>query len=286
MKLADKITYLRKENNMTQEELAHKVGVSRQSVSKWEAGGALPDLDKLLKISKLFGVSTDYLIDEEIDTFEKTNEKKTDIFTDDFVYQFIRRAEDRSVFMSVGTFLMILSAIGSISGSKIGWALGIIAFIAGLGMFIYSIINRDRVYSIDDGAYFNFANNITNFKPAFKRNVIIAVCFYLLAYIFYNRSFDLDWVQSTTICLLPVAIGTSIIIYSIIRRNAYNNILSYIDDASSIARGWTSTASSNYWMAVTAFYLVYSYFSGNWYISWIIWIIAPIGENILRSIFK
>ncbi len=97
MKLADKITYLRKENNMTQEELAHKVGVSRQSVSKWEAGGALPDLDKLLKISKLFGVSTDYLIDEEIDTFEKTNEKKTDIFTDDFVYQFIRRAEDRSV---------------------------------------------------------------------------------------------------------------------------------------------------------------------------------------------
>ena len=63
MILADKIIELRKKNGWSQEELAEKVGVSRQSVSKWEGALSVPDLDKILLMSQIFGVSTDYLLE-------------------------------------------------------------------------------------------------------------------------------------------------------------------------------------------------------------------------------
>lgn len=57
MLLAEKITELRKKQGWSQEELAQKLDISRQSVSKWESGGAMPDLDKIIKLSSIFGVS-------------------------------------------------------------------------------------------------------------------------------------------------------------------------------------------------------------------------------------
>lgn len=67
MILADKISYLRKKHGWSQEELAEQLGVSRQSVSKWELGAAIPDLERIIKMSSLFGVSTDYLLKDEIE---------------------------------------------------------------------------------------------------------------------------------------------------------------------------------------------------------------------------
>ncbi len=61
MILADKITELRKKAGWSQEELAAQLGVSRQSVSKWEGAQSVPDMEKILQLSNLFGVSTDYL---------------------------------------------------------------------------------------------------------------------------------------------------------------------------------------------------------------------------------
>ncbi len=62
MTIADKILKLRKESGLSQETFAEKLGVSRQSVSKWESGTALPDTDKIIAMSELFGVSTDYIL--------------------------------------------------------------------------------------------------------------------------------------------------------------------------------------------------------------------------------
>lgn len=67
MILADKIIEERKKNGWTQEDLAQKLGVSRQSVSKWESAGAIPDLKKIIQLAYLFGVSTDYLLKDEIE---------------------------------------------------------------------------------------------------------------------------------------------------------------------------------------------------------------------------
>ena len=66
MILADKIIEERKKNGWSQEELANKLGVSRQAVSKWESAGAIPDLKRILQMSELFGVTTDYLLKDRI----------------------------------------------------------------------------------------------------------------------------------------------------------------------------------------------------------------------------
>lgn len=65
MKLADKIILLRKQKGWSQEELAAQMDVSRQSVSKWESGASMPDIDKIILLSKIFGTTTDYLLKEE-----------------------------------------------------------------------------------------------------------------------------------------------------------------------------------------------------------------------------
>lgn len=65
MKLQDKIINLRKDNGWSQEELAEKLNVSRQAVSRWESGSAQPDAANLLQLSRLFSVTTDYLLNDE-----------------------------------------------------------------------------------------------------------------------------------------------------------------------------------------------------------------------------
>lgn len=67
MKFYEKIYNLRKKSGMSQESLGEKIGVSRQSVSKWETGESVPEIDKILLLSKIFSVSTDYLLNDEMD---------------------------------------------------------------------------------------------------------------------------------------------------------------------------------------------------------------------------
>lgn len=70
MIFADKLIRLRKKSGMSQEELAEKMNVSRQSVSKWEGAQSVPDLEKILQLSNLFGVTTDYLLKDDLDNEE------------------------------------------------------------------------------------------------------------------------------------------------------------------------------------------------------------------------
>lgn len=70
MILADKITEERKRNGWSQEELAEKLGVSRQAVSKWESAASVPDLQRVIQLAELFGVSTDYLLRDEMEQTE------------------------------------------------------------------------------------------------------------------------------------------------------------------------------------------------------------------------
>ena len=77
MDIGNRLNQLRKLSGMTQEQLAEKLSVSRQTVSRWETGGALPDLESIVKISRLFHVSLDDLLLGEPDTEEKSNEQIT-----------------------------------------------------------------------------------------------------------------------------------------------------------------------------------------------------------------
>lgn len=66
--LSDKILSLRKQNGLSQGELAEKLNVSQQAVSRWEVGSAQPDVSNVLQLSKLFGVTTDYLLNDDYES--------------------------------------------------------------------------------------------------------------------------------------------------------------------------------------------------------------------------
>lgn len=76
MKLDEKLVHLRKEKGLTQLELAEAVKVSRQAVSKWESGGGTPSTENLRGLSELYGVSVDYLLNEEEQKPENGNVPK------------------------------------------------------------------------------------------------------------------------------------------------------------------------------------------------------------------
>lgn len=81
MKLSEKIVRLRKINGWSQEDLAEKINVSRQAISRWEGGTAQPDATNILQLSKLFGVTTDYLLNDEYESdndLPKVREAKSD----------------------------------------------------------------------------------------------------------------------------------------------------------------------------------------------------------------
>ncbi len=75
MKFSEKLIKLRKSNGLSQEEFGNKINVSRQAVSKWESEQSSPEIDKIKEISKVFNVSTDYLLNDDIDEFQKTIKK-------------------------------------------------------------------------------------------------------------------------------------------------------------------------------------------------------------------
>lgn len=82
MLLSEKIMSLRKRNGWSQEELAQQLGVSRQSVSKWESMASIPDIQKIMAMSELFGVSTDYLLKDELEDLPTTAIKASNGITD------------------------------------------------------------------------------------------------------------------------------------------------------------------------------------------------------------
>ena len=86
MKLSDNLKSIRKEHNLSQEQLAEQLGVSRQAVSKWESGLSYPEMDKVLLICKLFNYNIDELMNENIKEVDETKQSKINInkYIDDF----------------------------------------------------------------------------------------------------------------------------------------------------------------------------------------------------------
>ena len=79
MILSEKIVMLRKKYGWSQEELAERLDISRQSVSKWESGASIPDLERIVGMSQLFGVTTDYLLKDEMEETEFADEMTPEI---------------------------------------------------------------------------------------------------------------------------------------------------------------------------------------------------------------
>lgn len=126
MKLSDKIIKLRKTAGMSQEDLAQKLNVSRQAISRWESGTAMPDANNILQLSKLFGVTTDYLLNDDYqsdDDLPKVKAVQNDDLGQIMIYlvtievmvllmQFMTTVLLQNVFFAFLSFLPFVAAIG------------------------------------------------------------------------------------------------------------------------------------------------------------------------------
>ncbi|MDO5061946.1 MAG: helix-turn-helix transcriptional regulator [Peptostreptococcaceae bacterium] len=121
MNIADRIRELRKSKGISQEELAEKLGVSRQAISKWESEQSIPDIDKILSLSDYFEVSTDYLL-KGIEPLTSTSKPMKKRFILSFVIAF-------ALLSGIFSFLanrfrrdeiLMISIAGGIIGAAIG----------------------------------------------------------------------------------------------------------------------------------------------------------------------
>ena len=159
MKLSDNIKFIRKENNLSQEQLAEQLGVSRQAVSKWESGQSYPEMDKVLLICKLYNYNIDELMNENVKEVSETNQSKNNInkYIEDFL-EFITKTVDMFSSMKfwakikciieqmicIGILIAIFAIIGVIGNSILRGIIG------GLPDNIYYIINNifESIYLI------------------------------------------------------------------------------------------------------------------------------------------
>ena len=114
MKLPDKIIKLRKATGISQEELAERLNVSRQAISRWENGSALPDAQNILQISKLFGVTADYLLNDDYESDSDIPAVKT--ATQETENLFLRKKQLHlisAIFSTVAWFCALIGAVNS-----------------------------------------------------------------------------------------------------------------------------------------------------------------------------
>ena len=117
MILADKIIEERKKNGWSQEELAEKLNVTRQSVSKWEGAQSVPDLQRVLEMSRLFGVSTDYLLKDELEPAARAEasddgaDTPLRVVSMEEAQAFLQLKKKNAATIALATFLCIFGAV-------------------------------------------------------------------------------------------------------------------------------------------------------------------------------
>lgn len=121
MNLPNKIILLRKKNGWSQEDLAEKLDVSRQAVSRWENGTALPDAQNILQISKLFDVTTDYLLNDDYESDSDIPAVQTATQeTENLFFQKKRLHLIAAICFTISVFCSLFGVVSSINEIQLG----------------------------------------------------------------------------------------------------------------------------------------------------------------------
>lgn len=310
MIFADKLIQLRKKSGWSQEELAEQMHVTRQSVSKWEGAQAVPDLEKMLRLSALFGVSTDYLLKDEIETEEAAPELEQSA---------LRRVtmEEASTFLSVkaatarpvalGVFLCILSPIcllllGAMceqpnSGMSEGFAAGV-GLVILLGMVVTSVAifvscgSKTARFEYLEREIFETEYGVTGmvkarkeqYKAAYDRGNLIGVCLCVLSpiFLFLGMAIFSGDILLLVFCLcLTLALAGVGVLFLVgvgIPWASFEKLLQegeYSQEEKS-RLPVTGAVSTVYWLAAVAVYLAWSFATDDWQHTWIVWPVAGV----------
>lgn len=307
MILADKIIMLRKKSGWSQEELAQQLNVTRQSVSKWEGAQSIPDLEKILQMSKLFGVSTDYLLKDELEetpVSETAEEPQLRRVTMEEASAFLAVKEKTAFPIAFATAMCILSPIcllllgglseyGSLpanTAAGIGLTVLLVLVAAAVSIFISSGAKTSK-YEFLETELIETEYGVTGmvrerqnaFRDKHTRFNILAtiLCIFAAIPIFAGVAISEDelfLVGMVCLTLVLAAIGAFLFILVGIPWASMEKLLQEGDytkarKASSRIRGTISTV---YWLLATAIYLLYSFRTDAWNQTWIVWPIAGI----------
>ena len=311
MILADKIVSLRKKAGWSQEELAEQLGVTRQSVSKWEGAQSVPDMDKVVQMSRLFGVTTDYLLKDEIEeqaaalVEESPLRRVTMGQAADYLAR--RRAAAPKVAFAVllcivsPVTLLLLAAMSEvqrfpISGNAAaGIGLCVMLVLLAVAVSIFLRADADvRDYRFLEEEPFETEYGVTGmvrqrqreYADTRTRYTTIGAVLYVLAAaplfaaVCIDGS-DLLYVGAVGVLLVLVGIGCLFLVSA----GVYSSAMERLLEEGDYARGQKKhrrvlgTMSTIYWLAATAVFLIYTYGpSGNGQpqYSWIIWAVAGV----------
>lgn len=311
MILAEKIINLRKKNGWSQEELAEKLGVTRQSISKYEGAQSIPDLDKILKLSEIFGVTTDYLIKDELEEEEYApsqmheNESESDRsvhkVTMEMANEYLQIIDWSAGKTAFATMLCILSPIvllmlGAMSempdyhisenaAAGIGICVLIVLIAIAVTIFIlcgmktkkYEFMEKEDIETV-----YGVSGMVKEKRDAYDSMYVtqlvigIACCICSVIPLFGTLAVsESDFYMVSAVCMLLalVAIGTYFIVRSAAKMNAMNQLLEEEDYTrqKKHENKKMSGPVTVYWLIATAIYLAWSFTTNDWDRTWIIW---------------
>ncbi len=323
MILADKIITLRKKNGWSQEELAEKVGVSRQAISKWESAQSVPDLDKILRMSEIFGVTTDFLLKDEMETEEYTGSTAEDsplrAVSMEEANAYLAYKKTASVKVALGVLLCILSPIclillGGFSdygmiNETVASAVGVCTLLAmiavAVGIFIstafagkkWEFIDESKAFELSYGVDGMVREKVAAFSPKHATLVVtgVVLCIFCAAPLIVASALNQELLSVIMTGVLLAICGAGVFCFVLggIRYDAYENLLKgdrRLRAKREQAKKKTLTAwgmfSEVYWLIVTATYFLWSFLSGDWHISWLTWVIGSAAFTMIKLIVK
>ena len=318
MILADKIIRLRKKNGWSQEELAEKMNVSRQAVSKWEGAQTIPDLDKILQLSALFGVTTDYLLKDEIEDEELTNDTSSDTTVKRISLEeantYIEQRKKASWRIALATFLCILSPItivvlsilselpDSIITETIAGSVGLTVLFAfilcAVPIYIYCGFKNQPYAFLDENIPFELEYGVKGlvtdkknaFRPTYIAYNIIATCLCIFSVVplvilsFTENEILLAIALAFLMVIAGIGVGMFIVVGT--QNVSMQKLLKEGDftEKEKKRTGVKEVVGFCYWGVLTAIFLLVSFLNNQWNLSWIIFAVGGVLFPVVMSI--
>ncbi|ATD01505.1 helix-turn-helix domain-containing protein [Pseudoalteromonas spongiae] len=308
MILSEKIITLRKQLGWSQEELAEKMGVSRQSVSKWESTNSIPDLNKIIKLAELFNVSTDFLLKDEIETAEHLEERDNDLtqISLEQAIDYVNTKKAQAILTAKGVAFFVCSAVplffllALANNNSIGLnkntavVFGIISIFILIAAGVRLVIQTNQYeraiapiekgkFELMYGVHSAFSEKIDAFTPKYNGKVSLAVTLFitssiplLLVIMLIGRT-DLTLLMLAAL-LFIVTLGLWVIIPASSEYEAYKHVLNEGDKNRELTQSERNALklAPFYWPLVVAIFLAWSLWTMNWGVTWIIWPVAAV----------
>lgn len=323
MILADKIIENRKKNGWSQEELAGKLGVSRQSVSKWESAQAMPDLKKILQLSEVFGVTTDYLMKDEIEAIPSDAAVTVDNGLEETVRQvsmeeanaFLAYNEKSSRRISAGVMMCIASPVllvlleglaeaeliplSETAASLTGTVVLLFIIAGAVGSFVRDGLQGSKyeyLEKLDIDTEYGVSGMVKERRDAGAEQrsrllilgimlcIISAVPLMIMNMVRYSNNTDALPVIGVAAMLATCAVGVRLIVLTSIRQGGFDRLLEEGDYTRLNKKA--GKYDGIYWAVATAIYLGWSFLTGRWELTWIVWPIAGVLYVAFKEIMK